>query len=80
MDKGMEHLFKEDIAMIKNYIKKFSTSLLTKETGQNHNEQGFPCGPMEKNPPCNMQGTLDQSLVQEDPTCWRATKPMHHNN
>ena len=26
-----------------------------------------------------MQGTLVQSLVQEDPTCRRATKPVHHN-
>ena len=26
-----------------------------------------------------MQGTWVQALVQEDPTCRRATKPMHHN-
>ena len=26
-----------------------------------------------------MQGTWVRSLVQEDPTCCRATKPMHHN-
>ena len=26
-----------------------------------------------------MQGTRVRSLVQEDPTCRRATKPMHHN-
>ena len=26
-----------------------------------------------------MQGTQVRSLVQEDPTCHRATKPMHHN-
>ena len=26
-----------------------------------------------------MQGTQVQSLVQEDSTCWGATKPMHHN-
>ena len=26
-----------------------------------------------------MQGTQVQSLVQEDPTCHRATKPVHHN-
>ena len=75
----MEHLFKEDIAIINNYIKKLSTSLLTKETDHNHNEQGFPCGPMDKKPSC-MQGTLVRSLVQEDPTCQRATKPMHPNS
>ena len=26
-----------------------------------------------------MQGTRVQSLVREDPTCHRATKPVHHN-
>ena len=26
-----------------------------------------------------MQGTPVQSLVQEDPTCHRATKPTHHS-
>ena len=26
-----------------------------------------------------MQGTRVQSLVQEDPTCCGATKPVHHN-
>ena len=27
-----------------------------------------------------MQGTLVRALVQEDPTCRRATKPMRHSN
>ena len=26
-----------------------------------------------------MQGTQVQALVREDPTCRRATKPVHHN-
>ena len=26
-----------------------------------------------------MQGTRVQALLQEDPTCHGATKPMHHN-
>ena len=26
-----------------------------------------------------MQGTWVRSLVQRDPTCRRATKPVHHN-
>ena len=26
-----------------------------------------------------MQGTLVRFLVQEDPTCHRANKPVHHN-
>ena len=29
--------------------------------------------------PLAMQGTLVQSLVQEDPICHRATKIEHHN-
>ena len=26
-----------------------------------------------------MQGTRVRALVREDPTCHRATKPLHHN-
>ena len=26
-----------------------------------------------------MQGTWVRALVREDPTCHRATKPVHHN-
>ena len=26
-----------------------------------------------------MQGTQVRALVREDPTCHRATKPVHHN-
>ena len=38
----------------------------------------FPSGAVGKNH-LSMQGTQVQSLVQEDPTCCGATKPMHHN-
>ena len=38
----------------------------------------FPDGTVDKSPPAS-QGTQVQSLVQEDPTCHRATKPEHHN-
>ena len=34
----------------------------------------FPGGPVVKNPPANA-GDMGQSLVQEDPTCYGATKP-----
>ena len=37
--------------------------------------QGFPCGSVDKNPPANVGDT-----VQEDPTCSRTTKPVHHNH
>ena len=36
---------------------------------------GFHSGPVVKNPPANA-GTWVRSLVQEDPTCHKATKPM----
>ena len=35
-------------------------------------------GTVDKNVP-PMQGTWVQSLVGEDPTCSRVTKPIHHN-
>ena len=38
----------------------------------------FPDYSVVKNLPAN-PGTWIQSLIQEDPTCRRATKPMHHN-
>ena len=36
----------------------------------------FPDGTVDKSPPAS-QGTQVQSLVQEDPTCLGATKPVH---
>ena len=39
----------------------------------------FPGGTMVKNPPANAGGTRVRSLVREDLTCRRATKPMRHN-
>ena len=38
---------------------------------------GFPGGSVVKNPSANAGET--QALVQEDPTCHGATKPMSHN-
>ena len=38
----------------------------------------FPGGSVVKNLPANA-GDMVRSLVQEDPTCRGATKPMHHN-
>ena len=39
---------------------------------------GFPGGTVVKNLPANA-GDTGSALVQEDPTCCGATKPMHHN-
>ena len=41
-------------------------------------EKGFPGGSVVKNP-LSMRKMWVQSLIQEDPTCHRATKPVHHN-
>ena len=38
----------------------------------------FPGGTVVKNPPANAGDTV-RALVQEDPTCRGATKPVHHN-
>ena len=38
----------------------------------------FPGGTVVKNPPANA-GDMGSSLIQEDPTCCGATKPVHHN-
>ena len=40
--------------------------------------KGFPGGSVVRNPPANV-GDRVQSLVQEDPTYHRATKPVYHN-
>ena len=40
----------------------------------------FPGGAVVKNLPADAgQGTQVQSLVREDPTCHRVTKPVRHN-
>ena len=39
----------------------------------------FPGGTVRLRIRLPMQGTQIQSLVQEDPTCRRSTKPVHHN-
>ena len=39
----------------------------------------FPGGPVVKNPSANAGDTGSPSLLQEDPTCRGATKPMHLN-
>ena len=46
-------------------------------TPQKLSNQGFPGGSVVKNPPANWAQVA--SLVWEDPTCWEATKPEHHN-
>ena len=40
--------------------------------------QDFPVGAVVKNLPANT-GEWVQSLVEEDPSCHEAAKPVHHN-
>ena len=40
--------------------------------------RGFPGGSVVENPPTNA-GDMGSIPDPEDPTCCRATKPMHHN-
>ena len=40
--------------------------------------RGFPGGAVVKSPPASA-GTRVRALVQKDPTCRRATKPVRHN-
>ena len=40
---------------------------------------GFPSGTVAKNLPANA-GTQVRALVQEDPICRGATKPVRHNS
>ena len=50
-------------------------------SGQRREEKaprGFPGGSVFKNPPANAED-MGSALVQEDPTCRGATKPMRHN-
>ena len=45
---------------------------------RNKDDEDFPGGAVVKNPPANVGDTV-LSLVREDPTCHRATKPVCHN-
>ena len=40
--------------------------------------RSFPEGSVVKNQSANV-GDTGLTLVQEDPACYRATKPVHHN-
>ena len=41
--------------------------------------RGFPGRPVAGSPAMQCRGPLAPSLVQEDPTCHRTTRPMGHN-
>ena len=52
--------------------------LLKIKTRNKTEGRDFPGGTVVKNPPANA-GDMGSSLVLEDPTCCRATKPVRHN-
>ena len=49
-----------------------------KEYTTKGHEREFPGGTVVKNPPASARDT-GSLVVREDPTCRRATKPVHHN-
>ena len=61
-----------------NYFNEESLSTSGKHRLKAYNISGLPRGLVVKNL-LEIQGTWVQFLVQEDPTCCTATKPMHHN-
>ena len=50
---------------------------MKKENNKQKHRKGFLGDSVVKNPPANA-GLTVPSLVWEDPTCHRATKPMQH--
>ena len=56
----------------------YFTACLSCLPGKHQVSQGSPWGPGVKNH-LPMQGAWIGYLVQKDPTCCGATKPMHHN-
>ena len=57
--------------------KSFGIEFIEETSCIKNNSRDFPHGPVVKN--LSMQGTQVWFLVQEDPTCHGATKPMRHN-
>ena len=52
---------------------------LTKKNSITHSIWGFLGGSVGKKILVPMQEAQVRSLIQEDPTCLGATKPLHHN-
>ena len=60
--------------MLRSGDQTLSINKIMQEATNKSSFGGFPGGPVVKNPPTNTRCTF-QSLVQEDPTCTKATKP-----
>ena len=82
-----KHCWLRQTSLLARFSLKAVCSTLACTVAQIAHILGFPGGAVVKNPPAKntkrirlpMQETRVRALVQEDPTCRGATKPMRHN-